>query len=152
MNTVDDVTTDTNSEDHRTEQSRWTLYYRKNGRALNAFLALVLVWIFFAVNNPALFLNPLFYNAFLFSVPATIFLTTSLVFVIVSGELDLAFPSVVGAAGGVFMYSVVLGVPVILAFLLTMGFGALIGLGIGLIVVYGRISSPPFHSEVQHLM
>lgn len=141
MNTVNDATTDADSENHRTEQSRWTLYYRKNGRALNAFLALVMVWIFFAVNNPTLFLNPLFYNAFLFSVPATIFLTTSLVFVIVSGELDLAFPSVVGAAGGVFMYSVVLGVPVIPAFFLTMGFGAMIGLGIGLIVVYGRISS-----------
>ena len=39
------------------------------------------------------------------------------------------------------MYSVVLGVPVIPAFLLTVALGALIGLGIGLIVVYGRISS-----------
>ena len=127
--------------DHRGGQSRWSRFYRQNGRALNAFLALVLVWCVFAANNPALFLNPLYYNAFLFSVPATIFLTTSLVFVIVSGELDLAFPSVVGAAGGVFMYSVVLGVPVIPAFLLTAALGALIGLGIGLIVVYGRISS-----------
>ena len=127
--------------DHRGGQSSWSRFYRQNGRALNAFLALVLVWIVFAANNPALFLNPLYYNAFLFSVPATIFLTTSLVFVIVSGELDLAFPSVVGAAGGVFMYSVVLGVPVIPAFLLTVALGALIGLGIGLIVVYGRISS-----------
>ena len=129
------------TKDQRGEQSAWGRFYRKNGRALNAFLALLLVWSVFAVNNPALFLNPLFYNAFLFSVPATIFLTTSLVFVIVSGELDLAFPSVVGAAGGVFMYSVVLGVPVIAAFFLTVAFGSAIGLGIGLIVVFGRISS-----------
>ena len=73
--------------------------------------------------------------------PCNDFLTTSLVFVIVSGELDLAFPSVVGAAGGVFMYLVVLDIDVVLAFMLTMFFGAMIGLCIGSIVVYGKISS-----------
>lgn len=122
-------------------RSMWISFYRKNGRALNAFITFVLVWGVCAANNPALFLNPIFYNSFLFSVPATIFLTTSLVFVIVSGELDLAFPSVVGAAGGVFMYLVVLDIPVVLSFLLTMSFGAMIGLFIGGIVVYGKISS-----------
>ncbi|ROU02578.1 ABC transporter permease [Histidinibacterium lentulum] len=132
---------DASAVDTRKEQSRWFRYYRTNGRAMNAFLTLVIVWAVFAVNNPPLFLNPVFYNAFLFSVPATIFLTTSLVFVIVSGELDLAFPSVVGAAGGVFMYMVMSGFPVMGAFFLTLGFGALLGAGIGLIVVYGKISS-----------
>lgn len=127
--------------DEHSGQSAWFRYYRRNGRALNAFLALVIVWGVFAVNNPILFLNPVFYNAFLFSVPATVFLTTSLVFVIVSGELDLAFPSVVGAAGGVFMYLVVLGLPVIGAFAATLVFGAAIGLMIGMIVVFGKISS-----------
>ena len=127
--------------DKRGEQSAWTRYYRRNGRALNAFIALVLVWTFFAVNNPALFLNPIYYGAFLFAVPATVFLTTALVFVIVSGELDLAFPSVVGASGGIFMYMVMNGFPVIGAFLLTLIVGAVIGLGIGMIVVFGKISS-----------
>lgn len=127
--------------DARSEQSVWLQFYRRNGRALNAFLALLAVWLVFALNNPPLFLNPIFYNAFLFTVPATIILTTSLVFVIVSGELDLAFPSVVGAAGGIFMYMVSLGLPVVPAFLATLGFGAATGLGIGLIVVYGKISS-----------
>ncbi len=127
--------------DKRSEQSTWFRFYRRNGRALNAFLTFAFVWLVFAVNNPVLFLNPVFYNAFLFSVPATVFLTTSLVFVIVSGELDLAFPSVVGAAGGVFMYQVMLGMPVVPAFVVTMAFGAMIGLMIGAIVVYGKISS-----------
>lgn len=122
-------------------RSRWFYLYRRNGRALNAFITLLLVWSIFALNNPALFLNPIFYGAFLFSVPATVFLTTALVFVIVSGELDLAFPSVVGASGGVFMYLVMSGGPVVGSLLVTLVFGALIGLGIGLIVVYGKISS-----------
>ncbi|MDJ1006358.1 MAG: ABC transporter permease [Paracoccaceae bacterium] len=132
---------DASAVDARQEQSAWFRFYRKNGRALNAFLALLLVWGFFAINNPALFLNPIYYGAFLFSVPATVFLTTSLVFVIVSGELDLAFPSVVGASGGVFMYMVMSGWPVVGSFVLTLGFGAAIGLMIGIIVVYGKISS-----------
>lgn len=127
--------------DIRGEQSAWIKFYRRNGRALNALLTFLLVWGAFTVNNPVLFLNPIFYNSFLFSVPATIFLTTSLVFVIVCGELDLAFPSVVGAAGGVFIYTVSSGVGIIPSFLITMIFGALVGSSIGMIVVHGKISS-----------
>jgi simple sugar transport system permease protein len=129
------------SVDKRGTQSAWRMFYRRNGRALNAFLTFVLVWGFFAFNNPMLFLIPGYYNAFLFSVPATIIMTTALVFVIVSGELDLAFPSVMGAAGGLFMTLVVAGVPILPAAALTMLGGAVLGAGIGAIVVYGKISS-----------
>jgi len=90
---------DASAVDQRQEQSAWFRFYRRNGRALNAFITLMLVWGVFAINNPVLFLNPIFHGAFLLSVPATVFLTTALVF------------------------------------------GALIGLGIGLIVVHGKISS-----------
>jgi simple sugar transport system permease protein len=135
------TTTATASIDKRGTQSAWRMFYRQNGRALNAFLTFVLVWGFFAANNPMLFLIPGYYNAFLFSVPATIIMTTALVFVIVSGELDLAFPSVMGAAGGLFMTLVVAGVPILPAAGLTLLGGAVLGAGIGAIVVYGKISS-----------
>jgi simple sugar transport system permease protein len=128
-------------EDNRGEQSALRRFYGRNGRAVNAFLTFLLVWGFFAFNNPTLFLIPGYYNAFLFSVPATIIVTTALVFVIVSGEIDLAFPSVMGAAGGLFMTMILAGVPLLLAAALTMALGAVIGLGIGAVVVYGRISS-----------
>lgn len=127
--------------DKRGDQSAWILFYRRNGRALNAFITLMLVWGFFAYNNPTLFLIPGYYNAFLFSVPATIIITTALVFVIVSGEIDLAFPSVMGAAGGLFMYMVLYGVPILVAAAITMALGAAIGFGIGAVVVWGKISS-----------
>jgi simple sugar transport system permease protein len=68
-------------------------------------------------------------------------MTTALVFVIVSGELDLAFPSVMGAAGGLFMTLVISGVPILPAAALTMLGGAVLGAAIGAIVVYGKISS-----------
>ena len=127
--------------DKRGTPGFWRMFYRRNGRALNAFVTFVLVWAFFAANNPTLFLIPGYYNAFLFSVPATIIMTTALVFVIVSGELDLAFPSVIGAAGGLFMTLVISGVPILPAAALTMLGGAALGTAIGAIVVYGKISS-----------
>lgn len=127
--------------DRRGTQSARVLFYRRNGRALNAFLMFLLVWGFFAANNPALFLIPGYYNAFLISVPATIIMTTALVFVVVAGEIDLAFHSVMGAAGGVFMSLVILGVPIVPSALLTVTFGAAIGFGVGAIVVWGKISS-----------
>lgn len=127
--------------DARGSQSSWRLYYRRNGRALNAFVTFLLVWGFFAFNNPQLFLIPGYYNAFLFSVPATVIITTALVFVVVAGEIDLAFPSVIGASGGVFMTLVLAGFPVLASAAVTLVFGALIGAGIGAIVVYGKISS-----------
>lgn len=137
-----DTTTAAKPEiDTRGDQSAWILFYRRNGRALNAFITLLLVWGFFAFNNPTLFLIPGYYNAFLFSVPATIIITTALVFVIVSGEIDLAFPSVIGAAGGLFMYMVLFGVPILVAAAVTMTLGAAIGFGIGAVVVWGKISS-----------
>lgn len=129
------------TEDRRGAPSPWRLFYRRNGRALNAFLALLLVWGFFAVNNPTLFLIPGYYNAFLFSVPATIIMTTSLVFVVVCGEIDLAFPSVIGASGGVFMTLLLWDLPILPAALVTLLFGAAIGTGIGAVVVHGKISS-----------
>ncbi|MCC5973595.1 MAG: ABC transporter permease [Rubellimicrobium sp.] len=134
-------TTATSAIDKRGDQSAWILFYRRNGRALNAFITFLLVWGFFAFNNPTLFLIPGYYNAFLFSVPATIIITTALVFVIVSGEIDLAFPSVMGAGGGLFMYMVLYGVPVLVAAAITMALGAAIGFGIGAVVVWGKISS-----------
>lgn len=127
--------------DKRDAQSPWRLFYRRNGRALNAFLTFLLVWGFFAFNNPTLFLIPGYYNAFLYSVPATVIMTTALVFVIVSGELDLAFPSVIGASGGLFMTLVISGVPILPAAALTLIGGAALGAAIGAIVVYGKISS-----------
>lgn len=127
--------------DARGEQSSWRLFYRRNGRALNAFVTFMLVWAFFASNNPTLFLIPGYYNAFLFSLPATIIITTALVFVIVSGEIDLALPSVMGASGGIFMSLVLPDIPILPAAAITMAGGAAIGLIIGAIVVYGKISS-----------
>jgi simple sugar transport system permease protein len=127
--------------DTRKDAPAWLRAYRQNGRAINAAIAFLLVWLFFAASNPTLFLIPAYYNAFLYSVPAAIIMTTALVFVIVAGELDLAFPSVIGASGGLFVSLCLAGFGVIPSALVTLAFGAALGACIGAVVVYGRISS-----------
>ena len=127
--------------DNRREQSPLRRFYARNGRAVNSFVAFVAVWLFFASQNWALFLIPGFYGSYLFSIPPSIILVTALVFVITAGEIDLAFPSIIGAGGGVFMSLLIWGLPVIPAAFVTLLAGALLGLGVGVVIVYGKISS-----------
>jgi simple sugar transport system permease protein len=127
--------------DTRREQSAFRRFYGANGRAINSAIAFVAVWAFFASQNWMLFTNPGFYGSFLFSVPPSIILATALVFVITAGEIDLSFPAVIGAGGGIFMTLLIWGLPVMLAAVITMALGALLGAAVGAIIVYGRISS-----------
>lgn len=127
--------------DTRKGQSPFRRFYSRNGRAVNSAIAFVAVWLFFAWHNPMLFTTPGYYGSYLFSVPPIIIMVTALVFVVVAGEIDLAFPAVIGAAGGVFMTLVLNEIPIIPAALITLLVGAVIGLCIGAIVVYGKISS-----------
>jgi simple sugar transport system permease protein len=127
--------------DTRREQSAFRRFYGANGRAINSAIAFFAVWAFFASQNWMLFTNPGFYGSFLFSVPPSIILATALVFVITAGEIDLSFPAVIGAGGGIFMTLLIWGLPVMLAAVITMALGALLGAAVGAIIVYGRISS-----------
>lgn len=127
--------------DTRAEQSRLRKFYGLNGRAINAGLAFVCVWLFFASQNWMLFTNPGFYGSFLYSVPPSIILATALVFVVTAGEIDLSFPAIIGAGGGFFMTLLIWGVPILPAAIITMVLGGVVGAGVGAIVVYGKISS-----------
>jgi simple sugar transport system permease protein len=136
-----DATTRTTPIDSRREQGALRRFYGTNGRAINSAIAFVAVWLFFASQNWMLFTNPGFYGSFLFSVPPSIILATALVFVITAGEIDLSFPAVIGAGGGLFMTFLIWGLPVIPAALITLVLGAALGACVGAIVVYGKISS-----------
>ena len=127
--------------DARREQAPLRRFYSRNGRAVNSAMAFVCVWLFFASQNWGLFLNPGFYGSYLFSVPPSIILVTALVFVVTAGEIDLSFPAVIGAGGGMFMTLLIWGMPILPAALMTLVLGAVLGVGIGAIVVYGKISS-----------
>jgi len=127
--------------DTRAGQSALRRFYTWNGRAINSALAFACVWLFFASQNWMLFTNPGFYGSFLFSVPPSIILATALVFVVTAGEIDLSFPAVIGAGGGLFMTFLIWGIPIIPAAILTVFLGGLLGAAVGAIIVYGKISS-----------
>ena len=73
--------------------------YRELASALAFFVLMMLV---FTIASPSVWLNSLSYTAVFISLPIYIILAVSLVFVVVAGEIDLSFASVVGVAALVF--------------------------------------------------
>src|SRR5712692_31425 len=67
--------------------------------SLGFFILLIVVYI---IANPRVFLNPAAYTAVFVSLPIYLMLTVASVFVVVTGEIDLAFPATVGMCAFVF--------------------------------------------------
>ncbi|MGA1598876.1 MAG: ABC transporter permease [bacterium] len=115
--------------------------WRNHKRSLSTLIALFVIWGIFTAFNPTLFTNWITYNAIFLTLPITIFLVTTLVFVIVSGELDLAFPSVMGFSGWMFVLALKAGWDPFLAMGGALLSGVAMGTAIGALVVYGKLSS-----------
>lgn len=114
---------------------------RKNRRALSALLFLFIMMIIFIIINPEVLLNPLLYKAVFKTLPMFIILTSALVFVIVSGEIDLSFGSIVGVAGWVFVLTLESGLSPYLGVLFALIVGAFVGFINGIIVTRLGLSS-----------
>src|SRR5438309_11974294 len=71
----------------------WVQRHRKFASAL---VFLLIMFGAVAIASPGVFLKPTIYAAIFVSVPISMILAVSLVFVIVAGEIDLSFPSLVG--------------------------------------------------------
>jgi len=102
------------------------------------FCAMMLV---FFTANPIVFSNWSIYNSVLITLPVVLFMVVPLVFVVVVGEIDLSFPSVMAFAAWIFALLVQTGMPVFVAILIGIGSGVAVGAMIGVIVVYGGLSS-----------
>jgi simple sugar transport system permease protein len=118
-----------------------TTFVSRNRRpisALGVFLALLLI---FLIANPSVFLNPTLYSAVFVSLPVSIILAVALVFVIASGEIDLAFPSIFGLAAYAFALVVQAGMSPWLGLGAAIGTGGIAGLINGLLVTRLKLSS-----------
>jgi len=116
----------------------WVRRHREFGSAL-AFL--VIMFAVFMIASPGVFLRPQIYTAIFISLPISIILAVSLVFVIVGGEIDLAFPSVVGITAVVFTSVVETGGSPWIGLALALIAGVIAGLCNGLLVAYLGLSS-----------
>jgi simple sugar transport system permease protein len=122
-------------------QGRLMLYLRRHREFASALAFLIIMFGGFMIASPGVFLRPQIYTAIFISLPISIILAVSLVFVIVGGEIDLAFPSVVGVAAVVFTTVVSAGGNAWIGLVLALIAGVIAGLCNGFLVAYLGLSS-----------
>jgi simple sugar transport system permease protein len=130
---------DLNEEFSRPRRSI-TFFLDKNRRAVSAFLVFVVLMLFLLVANPSVFLGTDIYEAVFNSLPIRIVLVLPLVFVIVSGEIDLSFTSIMTLSLWAFAATASAGWNPFLSALLAVLVGAFVGLINGLLVT--RVGLP----------
>ena len=116
-------------------------FMAKNRRAFSALLVFAVLLLGFVIANPQVFLNPLAYRAVFISLPVSIILAASLVFIVTAGEIDLSFGSVMGLATLGFAAAVTAGWNPFLGLLAALVIGILAGTLNGLLVTKVGLSS-----------
>jgi ribose/xylose/arabinose/galactoside ABC-type transport system permease subunit len=124
-----------------TRRSRVVMLLGQHRELISALAFFVLMMLAFTIASPSVWLNSLSYTAVFVSLPIYIILTVSLVFVIVAGEIDLSFPSIVGVAALVFSEFVLAGWNPYLCLLLAILAGGVAGLINGILVASFGFSS-----------
>ena len=113
----------------------------RHRRSLSAFLVFVVMMLIFMVFAPSVFLSTEIYEAVFTSLPIRIILVLPLVFVIVSGEIDLSFVSAMTVSLWAFAATAEAGWNPFLSLFLALIVGAAIGLANGLLVTRMGLSS-----------
>lgn len=101
---------------------------------LSIFVVLLLLFALFIMVRPKVFLSYDIYYAFMSTIPVTAILALALTLVVISGQIDLSFPSIMGFAGWVFTSVFAATGNIYLAMLLCLISGAFGGIVNGLIV------------------
>jgi ribose/xylose/arabinose/galactoside ABC-type transport system permease subunit len=117
------------------------LFLDRNLGFLSSLVFFVLMLAMFTIFSPGVFLHFTIYTAVFVSLPVYVMLTTAMVFVVVSGEIDLCFPSTVGMCGYVFAGTFNHGWSPWLGLVLAIVMGLGIGLINGVLVTYVKLSS-----------
>lgn len=115
-----------------------------NARVYKTY-AIILVYVLlmgiFMITAPRAFTGYQIYLAFLSTIPFSLIMALGLTFVIVTGEIDLSFPSTMALSGFVFMYTYIHLKNSIIALLACIVVGIIIGLINGLIVAKIKVPS-----------
>jgi simple sugar transport system permease protein len=114
-------------------------FVRKNATQLGMIIVFFGIWLFFILAAPRTFLSPQIYYAFMATTPLFAIMALPLTMVIIAGEMDLSFPSImaIGMVAFVFIFqptgNVVLAVVAALAAGVAAGLlngGLVVGIGI----------------------
>lgn len=126
------------------KKSRWELwkyYARRYSIQLSVFGVLLVLFAIFILVRPKVFLAYDIYFAFMSSIPFTAISALALTLVVIAGEIDLSFPSVMGFGGWVFTNLFLITGNVGFALAGCLVAGSLIGACNGLLVTKVRIPS-----------
>ena len=116
-------------------------WLRNNRRVLTSAAFLALLLIGFTIANPEVFTQFNTYRSVMIVLPISIFIVVPLVFVVTAGEIDLAFPAIVGMAAYGFALIVQAGLSPFLGVLAALVIGAFLGYLNGLLVVRVGLSA-----------
>jgi len=108
------------------EPFNWKNFLRKNATQLGMIVVFFGLWLFFILAAPETFLSPQIYYAFMSTTPLFAIMAMPLTMVIIAGEMDLSFPSImaVGMVAFIFIFGPTGNVPLAVLAALAAGVGA----------------------------
>ncbi|MCX6089655.1 MAG: ABC transporter permease [Candidatus Atribacteria bacterium] len=100
--------------------------FRENKSQISVSIVMFAIFVLFAIGSPRTFLSYNIYYSFMSTIPFFAIMSLSLTLVVISGEMDLSFPSIMGFAGWVFtvMFHATGSVAIALIVALLVGLGA----------------------------
>ncbi len=113
----------------------------QNKTAVASLCFAIALFSLFIIGRPQVFLNSNIYMAVFVMMPAYVFLTLSLVFVVTAGEIDLSFPSIVGLTAWIFALAANSGLNLFLCFVIAVIVGALAGSINGILITKFKLSA-----------
>jgi ribose/xylose/arabinose/galactoside ABC-type transport system permease subunit len=112
-----------------------------NRATLGSLAVFIIMLACFVIGNPGVFTQWQIYRAVLTTLPVVIFLVVPLVFIVTVGEIDLSFPATMCAAGWAFALACQAGLDPFIGAAAAIAVGLVIGYMVGVLVVYGQLSS-----------
>jgi simple sugar transport system permease protein len=119
----------------RPAPSRSRVWARRYGLQIGTLAIGLAIWSVFVIGAPAVFLSPQIYQAFMSTTPFFAIMALPLTLVVITGEIDLSFPSIMAISMTTFSIVLERNGNVWLAFALCLLTGWLVGLLNGVIVV-----------------
>ena len=110
-------------------------FARTYGLQIGIFCVLLVIWGLFVIGAPRTFLSPNIYAAYMSTIPFFAVIALPLTLIVVAGEMDLSFPSIMGMGMVAFVNVLAATNSVALAFIASLIAGFLVGLLNGVIVV-----------------
>jgi len=82
----------------------WKNFVRKNTTQLGMIFVFFAIWLFFILAAPETFLSPQIYYAFMATTPLFAIMALPLTMVIIAGDIDLSFPSIMAMGMVAFIF------------------------------------------------